>query len=167
LNFGSYKNRGRFSSERARPQPQSPSPDTPEVGALISQISFSGREIICDQSSWIVVFGSQARLDSSTICADTRRVCFVPRQSLRIGYPAALLHHQAWRESHINCVSSRGSSLLAFLAPNLIKAALMAVSRMAWASPVSLTSLPNGRSSARCSAFHPTDAAFKPSLYQS
>jgi hypothetical protein len=42
----------------------------------------------------------------------------------------------------------------------------MAGSRTAWVSPVSPTCPPNGRSSARCSAFRLTDAAFKPSLYQ-
>jgi hypothetical protein len=38
--------------------------------------------------------------------------------------------------------------------------------RTAWALPVSPTYLPNGRGNARCSAFHPTDPAFEPSLHQ-
>jgi hypothetical protein len=38
--------------------------------------------------------------------------------------------------------------------------------RTAWALPVSPTCLPNGQGSVRCSAFHSTDVAFKPSLYQ-
>jgi hypothetical protein len=42
----------------------------------------------------------------------------------------------------------------------------MADCRTAWALPVSPTYPLNGRDSARCSAFHPTDPAFEPSLYQ-
>jgi hypothetical protein len=38
--------------------------------------------------------------------------------------------------------------------------------RTAWALPVSPTYLPDGRGNARCSAFHPTDPAFEPSLHQ-
>ena len=46
------------------------------------------------------------------------------------------------------------------------KPPLMAGSRTAWALPVSPTCLPNGRGSARCSAFRRADSAFEPSLYQ-
>jgi hypothetical protein len=53
---------------------------------------------------------------------------------------------------------------LAFLAPDLVKAAIDGGSHTAWVLPASPTYLPNGQGSARCSAFRRTDSAFEPSL---
>src|SRR5207253_3701557 len=54
--------------------------------------------------------------------------------------------------------------LVAFVAPDLVKAAIEGRSRTAWASSASPTCLPNGPASTRCSDFRRISSSFEPSL---
>src|SRR2546422_9772507 len=53
---------------------------------------------------------------------------------------------------------------LAFLAPDLVKAAIEDAFHMAWELSASPTCLPNGPASTRCSGFPPNSCPFEPSL---